>query len=123
MYQALKRIQRIVEPEGEFNIVSNDTEVVKLVLHRFKNVVQCEEFEFGFKEREEAEKDENRNKRVIELAKYLEALQKGVYSKREIREAAGIDQAHFSDYLKNERIVRLVQNKVITMTYRSIERL
>jgi hypothetical protein len=121
MYQALKRIQRVVVPEGEFNIVSNDPETVEQVLKRFKNACQRETYSFTFKEKQEAEREEKRSQKVAKLEKYLSELPIGRYKKMVVRDAVKINQAHFAEYLKHERVLRMIQNKKLLIHYREIE--
>ncbi|ARU61963.1 hypothetical protein CBW65_13835 [Tumebacillus avium] len=120
IYQALKRIQRVSVPHGEFNLVLSNDEIVTKVLSSFKNSTNRKALHFDFKVKQDEERTETRSIRASELANYLKGLPMGEYSKMSIREANGIDQAHFSGYLKHPKILKLTQEGKIIISYKTI---
>lgn len=121
IYQSIKRIQRNVLPTGEFFIVNNDPEIVKSVLSRIHGAKLVTET-FHFKEEEEEQKVHKWTK-ADELESYLLKLPKGMYDKKKIREAVGIESSNFNKYLLMERI-RHMDGKSISLRFnKKIERL
>lgn len=125
IYQSIKRIQRNVNPKGEFFIVNNDEEILSMVLSQIKGAKLSDKpIELMFiKEKEEEKKSNKKPGQVQQFIDYILSQPKGIYPKSEITKNLRISK--INRVLLDARVKALLPNvtKQIQVHNKTIERL
>lgn len=123
MYQAIKRVQRVANPKGEFFIVSNDEELVSDILSQIKNASVNKVIELDFVKAEEEKKAQQKqtNKKHDQVDMFIDYIlseKKGFYNKSDITKQLKI--AKLNRVLSDVRVKVLI-NKRLQIHTRKIQ--
>ncbi|MED1441913.1 hypothetical protein P4U24_08885 [Aeribacillus composti] len=123
MYQALKRIQRVPLPKGDFFIVSDKEDLITSILSQIKNAEITKEYELNFmiEEKEEMERQKKLNKKPDQVDMFIEFVlneKKGTYKKSDVAKQLKISK--INRVLSDTRVKTLL-NKRLKIHTRKIE--
>ncbi len=99
LYQSIKRINRDNIKKSEVFIVTADNAVIEKLLPYLPGIQVRESIPLDFSYKG-AQQRETRHSRSEKVADYLMTLEVGIYSKKDIYTALGIDKTNFGKYLK-----------------------